>query len=95
MRSVIFVSSYCALAIVVAFLVRRYVRGLVAGILLSPTIAAVILQIVAFLYLGRIDAWADIAFLTTWLIAFACAFVVNVLAWMWPRLRLRKDQGRS
>ena len=93
MRSLIFVGSYCALSIVVAFVVQRYVRGFVRGMLLSPTISAVILQIVAYFYLGYVDAWADIAFVTTWLIALGCTLAVNFLVWLWTRLRKKDNIG--
>lgn len=93
MRSLIFIGSYCALSIAVAFVVQRYVRGFIRGLLLSPTISAIILQIVAYLHLGYVDGWADIAFVTTWLIALACTLAVNFLAWLWSRLRKKNHIG--
>ena len=93
MRSLVFIASYCALSIIVALVVQRYWRGFVRGMLLSPMISAIILQIVAYLYLGYVDAWADIAFVTTWLIALACTLAVNFLAWLWSRIHKKKNVG--
>jgi hypothetical protein len=86
MQSLIFIGSYCVLSIVVAFVIQRYIRGFVRRMLLSPTISATILQIVAYFYLGYVDGWADIAFVTTWLIALGCTLAVNLLGWLWSRL---------
>ena len=93
MQSLIFIAGYCALCIIVALVVQRYVRGFVPGILLSPTISAIILQIVAYLHLGYVDAWADIALVTTWLIALACTLAVKLLAWLWSRLHKKNNVG--
>lgn len=93
MRSLIFIATYCALSIIVALVVQRYVRGFVRGLLLSPTISVIILQVGAYLYLGYVDAWADIAFVTTWLIALACTLAVNLLAWLWSRLHKKNNVG--
>lgn len=95
MRSLLFIGSYCALSGVVAFFVRRYIRGVVLGTLLSPTISALILQIVAYLHLGYVDAWAEIAFVTSWLIALACTLVIRILARLWSTLRKRNNIGSA
>jgi hypothetical protein len=90
-RSLIFIGSYCALAFLVAFAVQRFLRGVVWMALLSATTSAIVLQIVGYLYLGYVDAWADIAFVTSWLIALGCAVVTYLLALMRKRIRNARE----
>jgi len=63
--------------------------------LVAPTISAVILQLVALLYLGYVDAWADIAFVTSWLIALVCTLAIKILTWGWTELRKQRDRVSS
>ena len=88
MRAYIFVAGYCALASVVALLTQRTIRGFAwTAVLLSPTLSAIILQIIGYLYLGYFDAWADIAFVTSWLIALGCAVAMYLVGGLWMRVR--------
>jgi hypothetical protein len=86
MQSYVFIVGYCALSGIVAHLVQRKVKGFVGTWLLSPTLSAIILQIVAYLYLGYVDAWADIAFVTSWLIALACSVAMSLVRFIWKRI---------
>jgi hypothetical protein len=86
MQSNAFIASYCILASVVALLVQRRAKGFVGVGVLSPTLSAIVLQIVAYLYLGYVDVWAEIAFITSWLIALACSVAVALLAFFWRRI---------
>jgi hypothetical protein len=92
MPSYLFIIGYCVLASVVALVVQQFVPRFIWLALLAPTLAAIALQIIVYLYLGYVDAWADIAFITTWLIALACTTAVYVLRLMWNRLK--KNTGR-
>jgi len=85
MQPYVFIAGYCVLSSIVALLVQRKAKGFVGVGLLSPTLSAIILQIVAYLYLGYVDAWADIAFVTSWLIALACSVAISLLTFIWKR----------
>ena len=93
MQSYAFIAGYCALSCIVALLVQRKHKGFVGVALLSPTLSAIILQIVAYLYLGYVDAWAEIAFVTSWLISLACSIAVLLLAFIWKRIVARTPKG--
>jgi len=86
MRAYIFIVSYCVLASTVALFMQRIIGGFAWTALLSPTISAIILQIVAYLYLGTLDAWADIAFVTSWLIALGCTAGMYLIVFLWKRI---------
>ena len=86
MQSYVFIAGYCTLASIVALAVQRKIKGFIGVGLLAPTLSAIILQMVAFLYLGYFDAWADIAFLTSWLIALACSVAISLLVSIWRRI---------
>ena len=86
MQSYVFIAGYCTLASIVALAVQRKAKGLIGVGLLAPTLSAIILQLVAFLYLGYFDAWAGIAFLTSWLIALACSVAISLLVSIWRRI---------
>lgn len=91
MRSLIFIGSYCVLAFFVACVVQRFLRGIVWMALFSATASAIVLQIAAYLYLGYVDAWADIAFVTSWLIALACAVITYLLLLIWKGIRNARE----
>jgi hypothetical protein len=75
MMNYLYIAAFCALAFGVSAIVFRWVKTFIAFAFVSPTVSALLLQGIVFLYLGYVDAWAGIAFVTSWLIAFGCAVV--------------------
>jgi hypothetical protein len=86
MQSYLFIAGYCALSSIVALLVQRKFRGLIGVGILSPLLSAIVLQVIAYAYLGYVDAWADIAFVTSWLIALVCSVAIMLLRQIWKRI---------
>ena len=95
MRAYIFIAGYCGLASIVALFTQRFIRGLAWMALLSATLSAIILQIIAYLHLGYFDAWADIAFVTSWLIALGCTIGIYLVGFLWKRVRNRSGTDRD
>lgn len=85
MPSYLYIVGFCVIASVVALVTSQFVRRYVWLALLAPTVAAALLQLMFYLHLGYVDAWADVAFVTTWLIAFACTTAVYFLQRLWHR----------
>ncbi len=73
MMNYLYIAAYCVLALGVSAITFRWVRTFIAFAFVAPTVSALLLQGIVFLYLGYMDAWAIIAFVTSWLIALACA----------------------
>ncbi len=72
MTNYLYVTAFCVLAFGVSAIVFRWVKTFIAFAFVSPTVSALLVQGIVFLYLGYVDAWAYIAFVTSWLIALGC-----------------------
>lgn len=72
--------GYCLLSICVAAGIYALTRRLWLFAIASATASSLLLQLIVFLYLGFLDAWAIIAFVPSWFIGLGCAIAYFVVA---------------
>ena len=75
MINYLYMAAYCVLAFGVSAIVFKWVKTFVAFAFVSPTVSALLLQGVVYLYLGYVDAWAIIALVTSWFVALVCTVI--------------------
>jgi UDP-N-acetylmuramyl pentapeptide phosphotransferase/UDP-N-acetylglucosamine-1-phosphate transferase len=68
-----------ALCVACSIAAHWYIRSFALAVIASTVTVVGLLQLVAYLYLGYVDAWADIAAVTTGLIALACSVVIGTI----------------
>ena len=81
MNQFVFIAGYCLFCIAVSTVVMRFLKTWWAYFIVSATLPAMTVIGVDALWRGFLDAWADIAFVVAWLIAFACALGYYVVTW--------------
>jgi hypothetical protein len=69
----VIVLTYCAFCVVVCAAATTFLRTWWAYFIVSSIVPPMILVGLDVVWRGYLDAWADIAFLTSWLIAFGCS----------------------
>ena len=75
MNQFIFIAGYCLFCFMVSVMAMKFLRTAWVYFLVSAMLPAMVLVGVDMLWRGYLDAWADIAFVVSSLIAFACAVV--------------------
>lgn len=75
MNQFIFIAGFCLLCFAVSVTVMRLLKTTWVYLLVSATLPAMVLVGVDAMWRGYLDAWIDIAFVLSWLIAFGCAVV--------------------
>jgi hypothetical protein len=73
MNQAAFIVGYCLFCVAVSAVVMRYLKTWWVCLIVSATLSAMIVIGADALWRGFLDAWADIAFVVSWLIAFGCA----------------------
>lgn len=73
--TVAYIAAFCILSLGISALFYRWMKTYVLYVFASATVAALVLQLIGFVYYGRIDEWGLIAFPVTWLVAVGCATV--------------------
>jgi hypothetical protein len=73
------VAVYCLFCLAACALVMRFLKTSWAYFVAAATLPALITMGAGALWRGFVDAWADIAFVMAWLIAFGCALVCYIV----------------
>ena len=73
MNQFIAIIGYCLFCIVVSAVAMKYLKTWWVYFIISVTLPPMMLVGADALWRGYLDAWADIAFIVAWLIAFGCA----------------------
>jgi hypothetical protein len=79
MEQVVFMVGYCLFCLAVSAAVGRFLKTWWAYFIVAATLPAMIVVGADALWRGFLDAWADIAFVVAWLIAFGCALGYYIL----------------
>jgi glycerol-3-phosphate acyltransferase PlsY len=77
---------------VVSTMVLQWTRTYVVHVIASATAVAVLLQLAGFVYYGRVDEWAYIAFPVTWVIGAGCATLHVIVRRARSILRQRSEK---
>jgi hypothetical protein len=95
MDQVAFIAGYCLFCIAVSAVAMRYLKAWWAYFVVASTLPAMIVIGADALWRGFLDAWADIAFIVAWLIAFGCALAYYVLMRVIGKGGGSKDQPKE
>lgn len=79
MNQSIFILGYCLFCFAVSAVVMKFLRTTWVYFLVSATLPPMLFIGAVSLWHGYLDAWSDIAFMVSWLIAFGCALVYYVV----------------
>lgn len=79
MDQIAFILGYCFFCFTVSAAVLKFLKTWWAYFIISATLPPAVVIGADALWRGFLDAWADIAFLVAWLIAFGCAFGYYVI----------------
>ena len=90
MNTYIFIGVYCAMALGVSAAFFVLTKNLLLHALASSITSAMLLQLIAYLYLGEVDGWAYIGFVISWFIGLGCA-----VAYYFVATRIRERRAKS
>ena len=79
MNQFVFIVGYCLFCVAVSAVVMKFLKTWWVYFIVSATLPAMIVVGADVFWRGFLDAWADIAFIVSWLIAFGCALGYYVL----------------
>lgn len=79
MDQVAFIVGYCLFCVAVSAVAMKFLKAWWAYFVVASALPAMIVIGADALWRGFLDAWADIAFIVAWLIAFGCALGYYIL----------------
>jgi hypothetical protein len=91
MNQPIFILGYCLFSFAVSAVAMKFLKTAWVYFLVSATLPPMLFIGGVSLWHGYLDAWSDIAFIVSWLIAFGCALVYYVII----RLAGKKNGGKA
>lgn len=95
MDQVAFIVGYCLFCVAVSAVVMGFLKTWWAYFIVAATAPAMIVIGADALWRGFLDAWADIAFIVAWLIAFGCALGYYILRRLIGKALARKASRRN
>jgi hypothetical protein len=78
MSQTVFIIGYCLFCLAISAVVMIFLKTTWVYFLVSATLPAVLFVGGVAVWDGHLDAWSDIAFMVSWLIALGCSFVYYV-----------------
>jgi len=89
------VLGYLLFCLVVAAVVRKYLKTTWVYFIVSATLPPMVLTAVDALWRGYLDTWASIGFIVAWLTAFGCAFAYYIVMWLARRKNAKNEPKES